>query len=151
MDLKQHHKLTVCWLKTSQAKCIQMSVLDLNDYSHRTDKKKDKDMQRKNGCHTAKCRTFSHRTLHEPKSQKRESIKMSYVDMKWCQSSRYQSSQEKNTKNEVGVWSTMMKRDKGNKMIIHFRKISLEKTAQWAGEWVICCGDMNKKKTNHSY
>lgn len=89
--------------------------------------------------------------LYMNPSPKRESIKMSYVGMKWCQSSRYQSSQEKNTKNEVGVWSTMMKRDKGNKMIIHFRKISLEKTAQWAGEWVICCGDMNKKKTNHSY
>lgn len=39
------------------------------------------------------------------------------------------------------------KRDKGNKMIIHYRKISLEKTAQWADEWVICCDDMNKKTT----
>lgn len=48
--------------------------------------------------------------LHMNPNPKRESIKLSYVGMKWCQPSRYQSCQEKNTKNKVGVWSTVKKR-----------------------------------------
>lgn len=51
---------------------IRIIYAKMREQDQESEQKKGKEMQGKNGCHTAKCRTFFPRTPHEPKSQKRK-------------------------------------------------------------------------------